>query len=174
MPLNYIEGDLLEAEVDFIVQQNCCTAVKAHGLSETIAIKWPSVNPYKDRRKFKGNWAIVEDRPLPGTIEIYEFDKPSPMGGVICAFAQYNHGRSGRFHDPLELDKKYGDDPIDRIRYFKSCLDVIAGENPQSIGLPYKIGCGLSGGSWTKYESIIEQWSTENPDIDITIYKLPN
>jgi hypothetical protein len=39
--MRYIIGDLLEADGEYIVQQNCCTALKAHGLSENITVKWP-------------------------------------------------------------------------------------------------------------------------------------
>ena len=174
--MRYIIGDLLEADTEYIVQQNCCTALRAHGLSETIAKKWPYVNPYKDRRKYKGNWAVLEDRPQPGSIMIYEFDPQQDSGlkGVICAFAQVSHSQPRRYKDPLEMDEKLGDDFIDRIRYFSECLEAISTiePKPKSVGFPYKIGCGLAGGNWTKYEYLIKKWSEKNSDIDVCIYRL--
>lgn len=176
MPLEFISGNLLEAETEFIVQQCCCTAIKSHGLSADIASKWSDVNPYKSRRQYFRNWAIEDDRPIPGSIEIYEFETHDSYKywpkGVICAFAQYNHGKSGKYIDPLKLDKKYGDSPDNRIQYFKDCLDLIASQKIKSIGFPYKIGCGLAGGCWEKYLSIIKKWSNDNPEIKVYIYKL--
>lgn len=87
MPYTVIQGNLLEADTEYIVQQNCCTAVRAHGLSQIIANKWPEINPYKDRKSFKGNWSIAKDRPEPGSILVYEFEDPNTIKGVICAFA---------------------------------------------------------------------------------------
>jgi hypothetical protein len=174
--MRIITGDLLLADTEYIIQQNCCTAIKAHGLSKTIASKWPDVNPYKDRRKLKGNWSILEDRPEPGSIEVYNFDVACDTGlkGVICIFAQVCHGLPYKYEDPLKMDEKYGDTPKDRIQYFTECLQLIEtlDPKPKSIGIPYKIGCGLAGGSWIKYESIIRKWSEANPDIDVRIYKL--
>lgn len=174
MPCRIVKGDLLKADTEYIIQQTCCTAIKAHGLSEHIAAKWPQINPYKERKKLKGNWSVAEDRPEPGSILIYEFDVPKITGlkGVICAFAQYCHGRPHIYKDPLELDEKFGDNPVDRIRYFKECLEGIASLNPKSVGFPYKIGSGLAGGSWIKYEKLIQDWSDLHPDIDVRIYKL--
>ncbi len=174
--MRYIEGDLLEADTEYIVQQNCCTALKARGLSEAITKKWPVVNPYKDRRRYKGNWAVLEDRPNPGSLLIYEFGPKPETGlkGVICAFAQVGHGMPGRYKDPLEMDEKLGDSLIDRIRYFSECLESISTiePKPKSVGFPYKIGCGLAGGNWTKYEHLIQKWSEKNPSIDVRIYRL--
>jgi hypothetical protein len=176
MPYRLENGDLLHATTQYIVQQNCCTGIKAHGLSEIISKKWSDINPYKERRCYKGSWAIKEDRPQPGDICVYDFDNPLSTGlrGVICMFAQYCHGKCRKYKDPLGLDDKFGDDPIDRIRYFSQCLELIASlePRPQSIGFPWRIGCGLAGGVWSHYEQIIRKWSKTNDDIDVVIYKL--
>ena len=171
MPYKVITGNLLEATTEYIVQQNCCTALKAKGLSEAIATKWPGVDTYKDRKRYKGNWAVKEDRPEPGTIEVYTFDPPSTfLKGVISAFAQVCHGKPGVYKDPLGLDTK--DSASDRQTYFTECLEAIATLEPKSVGFPYKIGCGLAGGSWTIYEKILKTWSQKNPTIDVVVYKM--
>ena len=165
MPYTIVHGDLMTADTEYIVQQNCCTAIKAHGLSKAIADKWPDINPYKDRKKIAGkrNWAIVESRPAPGTIAI--------LSHVICAFAQYCHGKPGAYKD-MELNT--ADSSDDRLRYFTQCLELIAEltPRPKSVGFPYKIGCGLAGGSWTKYERILKSWSDAHSDIDVKVYQL--
>lgn len=172
MTYTVIKGNLLDADTEYIVQQTCCTAVKASGLSQAIANKWPEINPYSDRKAFKGNWAVVEDRAKPGSILVYNFEEPNPntIKGVICAFAQYCHGKPGGYKDPLNIN--IDDTADDRIKYFIKSLKCIKKLNPKSIGFPYKIGCGLAGGSWPVYEKILKNWSLENPNITIKVYKL--
>ena len=103
---------------------------------------------------------------------MYEFDTPLETGliGVICAFAQYNHGKPGKYKDPLGLD--HADDPIDRLGYFAQCLDAVATLSPKSVGMPWKIGCGLGGGSWIKYEQVIQKWAADYPHVDVVLYRL--
>jgi hypothetical protein len=163
MSYTVVSGNLLDADTEYIVQQNCCTACKPDGLSAAIIEKFPYANPYKNRRKIKGkqNWAIKEDRAMPGSIQI--FDK------IVCMFAQYCQGKPGKYKDPLELDTH--DTASDRLMYFKDCLENLSLLNPKRVGFPYKIGCGLAGGDWKLYEPIIKEWSSKYM-IDVVIYKL--
>lgn len=172
MPITHITGDLLEATTEYIVQQTCCTALRAHGLSETIAKRWPTVNPYAERRVYRGNWSVPADRPEPGSITLYEFESPLSSGlrGVICAFGQYCHGRPGKYSDPLGLDKGI-DTPAHREKYFELCLEAIATLEPKSVGIPYRIGSGLAGGDWDIYYGMIQRWSESHPEIEVVIYK---
>lgn len=170
MSYSIVSGNLLEATTEYIVQQNCCTALKAQGLSAAIATQWPEANPYKDRRRYKGNWSVLADRPKPGSILVYEFDSSSHMKGIICAFAQVCHGKPEAYKDPLSLN--IPDTATDRQAYFTECLEAIATLQPNSIGFPYKIGCGLAGGSWLQYERILKQWSARYPSIHIVLYKM--
>jgi hypothetical protein len=48
---------------------------------------------------------------------------------------------------------------------------LFIGLKPESVGFPYKIGCGLAGGDWKLYESEIKRWSIEN-SIHVKVYKL--
>lgn len=156
------EGNLLEATEEYIVQQNCCTAIRAQGLSAAIAAKWPECNPYSSRKPFapRLNWAAERDRDIPGTIRV--------LGGkVICAFAQYKHG-SGK--DPSSI--VYPDDKESRCVYFQQCLEKIAEIAPKSLAFPYGIGCGLAGGNWTVYSAMIDAFAQKYPQISIVIYKL--
>jgi hypothetical protein len=162
MPYSIVTGDLLEASTDYIVQQCCCTAVKAQGLSQAIATKWPEANPYKGRRRLRYNWAVEADRAKPGTIAVY--------GRVVCAFAQVCQGKPGAYKDPLGQNAV--DTAVDRVRYFKECLAAIQELKPQSVAFPYKIGCGLAGGAWTIYETVLKEWVAVNPSIHVMIYKL--
>lgn len=169
MPITTIIGDLLKSKEQYIVQQTCCTAVRPHGLSETIAREMPGCDPYALRKKFKGNWAVEEDRPEPGSLLIFQREEGA---SIICAFAQYYHGKPNVYSskDPLSLNREDGS--AKRFEYFKSCLVLIAELKPKSVAFPYKIGCGLAGGSWALYEKTLNEWSESNPEIDIKIYRL--
>lgn len=156
------EANLLEATEEYIVQQNCCTAIRAQGLSAAIAAKWPECNPYSSRKPFapRLNWAADPDRDTPGTIRI--------LGGrVICAFAQYKHG-SGK--DPSSI--VYPDDKESRCVYFQQCLEKIAELAPKSLAFPYGIGCGLAGGNWSVYSAMINDFAQKYPNISIVLYRL--
>ena len=154
----------------FIVQQNCCTAVRAHGLSATIAAAMPGCDPYASRKPYKGNWAVLEDRPEPGSLMIFEREGGAPS--VICAFAQYCHGKPGVYTSKDPLSPGVADGYGDRFRYLKECLELIAELKPTSVAFPYKIGCGLAGGSWSLYEAELKAWSARNPAMDVKIWRL--
>ena len=172
MTYKIVKGNLLEATTEYIVQQNNCTCLKPQGLSEAISTKWPGVNPYSARKAHKGNWSVLEDRTTPGTVELYEFEQPLITGlkGVICAFAQYTHGKPGTLKDSLGIIKS--DTSKDRAHYIGECLESIATLEPKSVGFPYKIGCGLAGGSWSVYERMLKQWAEAYPTIDVIVYQM--
>ena len=160
------QGDLLDATEDYIVQQCCCTALKPYGLSAAIATRWPTVNPYNGRRRLRYNWAKLEDRPLPGTIQVLE----EAGREVICLFGQYTHAKPGVYDDPAMTGTP--DTYDDRLRYFQMGLEEITKLRPKSVAFPFKIGCGLAGGDWKKYKQAIDEWAARNPDIQVVIYKL--
>lgn len=160
--ISYIDGNILDATEEYILQQCCCTAIRPHGLSEILAIKWNDTNVYSQRKGVgKRNMAIAEDRPSIGTIKVVGQRK------VICAFAQYAMGKPGKY-DSCGVS----DTSEDRINYFKKCLLEIEKLNPSSIAIPYKIGCGLAGGDWNIYNTLLNNWANNNSNIKIVIYKL--
>jgi len=171
--IQYVSGNILAAKEEYIVQQTCCTALRAHGLSATIAAQWPTINPYKGRRCFKNNWAILEDRPQPGSIKIYEETHDGQK--VICLFGQYQHGKPGAYKDPLGITSTTPPDTFqDRFTYFKQGLVEIGKLNPTSIAFPYRIGCGLAGGNWDDYKGAIEEWAAAAlpSTVNVVIYVL--
>lgn len=155
-------GNLLDADEAYIVQQCCCTSVKPHGLSAAIAERFPEANPYACRRRLKYNWARLEDRPQPGSVQV--------MGRVICLFGQYTHSKPGAYADPANTGTP--DDYASRLEYFRRGLEEIARLNPASVAFPYRIGCGLAGGDWKLYQKAIADWSARNPGIRVTVYRL--
>lgn len=52
---------------------------------------------------------------------------------------------------------KYPNDNVSkRLEYFENGLEKIKSiKNLQSLAFPYKIGCGLAGGSWEDYLKLL-------------------
>jgi O-acetyl-ADP-ribose deacetylase (regulator of RNase III) len=167
MPLTTKIGNLLEATEDFIVQQCNCISLKPHGLSASITKKFPFADSYGIRKGVSGNLAIPKDRNIPGTIAIMGNGQDQRF--VINMFAQYSYGKP---YSTLNKNKQWQDSYEDRKIWFKNCLEEISKTKPKSLAFPYNIGCGLAGGNWKDYYSILEQFSKDNPNIKIVLYKL--
>jgi hypothetical protein len=158
--LTEISGNLLEATEQYIVQQCCCTAVKAHGLSDVIA-RVLGVNVYAIRRREgRKNLAVPADRAVPGTIRVEK--------NVINLFGPFAMGKPGAYHTDLGVP----DSAADRVRYFREGLDAIRQLAPASVAFPYRIGCGLAGGNWTVYRGMLEEFAAANPAIRVVVYRL--
>jgi hypothetical protein len=85
MSVTYVHGDLLFMKIPIVQQCNCLT-VKTHGLSQSIAERYPWANLYATRRPLgHRNLAIKADRGRPGTIRILS-NGIDP--DVICFLAQ--------------------------------------------------------------------------------------
>ena len=156
-----IKGDLLESTDQYIAQQcNCCTVI-AQGLSKTIADKWIWGDIYSRRSRI-GNRNCAQKPDIPGTIEIIGDEHKY----VICMFGQYGPGKPGKFSKYYPSDQ-YTDTYQDRKKYFQECLTEIENRGISHLAMPYLIGCGLAGGNWTDYASMLH-----NSSISITLYKL--
>lgn len=167
LPYSVTFGDLLEAQEELILQQNCCVACKAHGLSQTIAIRFPYADPYAKRRRHLGrNFAIPEDQGVPGTISVY---KCTGRPTFVSMFSQYGMGRPYSYNNSNHM---FQDGANDRLRWFKECLSCVAKLQPASVAMPFQIGCGLAGGNWVLYERAISEWADCNPNIRVVLYRI--
>lgn len=169
MPLTIKIGNLLEATEDFIAQQCNCISLKPHGLSASITKKFPFADSYGIRKGLSGNLAIPEYRDIPGTISVMGNGQDQRF--VINMFAQYSYGKP---YSTLNKNKQWQDSYEDRKQWFHNCLEEISKKvKPNSLAFPYKIGSNLAGGNWEKdYYPMLEQFSKNNPDIEIVLYKL--
>ena len=171
-----IEGNILDAKEQYIAQQCNCLCVIPHGLSKAIADKYPWGDPYKTRTKMTRNCAIPEDRDTPGTIRVLR--SPTRDGGeggeggegksIICMFAQWAPGKPRAFKSYPQYEKDTYDA---RIEWFKSCLEVMKSLEIESIAFPWTIGCGLAGGNWNIYKSLIEDFEKDS-GIQCVFYKI--
>lgn len=158
-----IVGDLLQSSEPIIAQQCNCVTVKSHGLSETIAARFPYADCYKMRRAKSRNTAAVPA--TPGTIQALGPLKGDAGPLVVCMFAQWAPGKPGAFRKYYTSD--YEDTEKDRAWWFQLCLNEIIAGGITSIAMPYLIGCGLAGGEWAAYEKMLEQ-----SELKVTLYKL--
>ena len=170
-------GYLLKSDCDIIVQQLNCLCVKPHGLSYSIAKKYPYANVYSQRtQEGSRNLAIDKDRGTPGNI-VVSTSVQTPV--VIGLYGQYDFGKAVTrnyrpSYDPPETSKM-------REKWFKKSLKILAkwldGNELNcghiKIGFPYGIGCGLAGGDWSKYLVMIEKF-TKDVHCQVVILKLKN
>ena len=170
-----------------IVQILNCVAIRAHGLSESLSRKYPYCNMYTKRRPIKNlNRAVLQDRPLPGTLDIC---RPSshPIVEPLVAnlYAQYYMGKERNRNymswrltkslqdtcdssctDPNLLAGLLADTQENRIKWFRDALNKLLEQIPEEdierVIFPYRIGCGLAGGNWSvHYLPAIKDFSTE-------------
>ncbi|XP_062569414.1 uncharacterized protein LOC134282498 [Saccostrea cucullata] len=162
MSVQEIQGDLLNCEVEAIVHHCDCLSVKAYGLSQIIAEKFPQANLYATRSASRfPNIALEEDRGIPGTIKVF----PSQTPVVICLLAQWDYGKPS--HKPRRIST-YQDTAYNREKWFQACLQQMGSLPYQTYAFPFGLCCGLAGNK-DHYRHYIEQFAhTYNKQVYIT------
>ena len=149
--LLFVVGNIVEAHEQFICHQTNCVSTHALGLAREIFKVFPYAHTYIHR--------TTGPRSVPGSIDIKVGIK-----NIINLNAQVHPGPS----------KKAGDSSVDRLGYFKTCLASIIKNTPEgsSFAFPYKIGCGLAGGDWSQYKSMLEEFANHPSVKSVVIYSL--
>lgn len=152
--IEVIEGDLLESNEHYIAQQCNCVTTKPHGLSQSIAKKYPWANIYAQRCARSANTALKPS--IPGTIDI----STSPNGEtrIIHLYAQWTSGKSGSYN--RYYPETFNDTMQNRISWFRLCLEHLDQLQLHRVAMPYGIGCGLAGGDWPTYQSMLDLCKT--------------
>ena len=158
-----VDGDLLNAKENYIAQQCNCITVHAKGLAKSIADKYSHGDFYSHRKTNDSKVAITSDRDTPGTIKI---NKGRP--NIIAIFGQWSHGSiKSKWVDKYPKPDGSSETKEDRLKWFKKGITEIEKQINEEVAIPYKIGCGLGGGSWTAYKKILEDSSAK-----FVIYKI--
>lgn len=166
-----VNGDLLQAEEKFVIQQCNCVTVKSHGLSESIIRHFGSwADPYSSRSPVSQgrNCAADKDIDIPGTIRTLENPSSSSSDTkIICMFAQWCPGKPGAYSRYYPTN--YDDTTVNRYTWFERCLSKIddCTEIDSPVAVPYNIGCGLAGGYWPLYRKALD-----NAETEFVLYKL--
>lgn len=183
VPIN--TQDLLELpslvpDSDHVILVHQCNSLTRYpkGLAEQLFKSYPFADIYRTRKgKGHNNIAYPEYRSRPGTCLIYS-DKTRHVANLI---GQWRPG------SPLSaLWQKYDECPYQvetkeqRLKWFQEGLDELAlflsslasrSEHNNDtkeelvqhihVGFPKYIGCGLAGGHWPDYESLIHAFEFE-------------
>ena len=155
MSFEIIHESLLESDAKYIGHQCNCLSSYSAGLASSMFDKFPYENVYQQRVK-----------PYYTLGEIIIRGNGKNQRFIINMFGQYYPGRS---KDPRLFLK---DGPKERKEAFQDCLQQISAINDlNSIAFPWMIGCGLAGGDWDVYLSMIESFS-KSIDAKVLICKL--
>lgn len=138
MAIKIIDGDLFSTNAKYICHQVNCKGKMGSGVAKQIRAKYPQAYiAYKQKCDEEGKdpfWTF-------GHSQFVQCDERV----IVNMFAQSGYGYDGKLY-------------TDYIA-FQSCLNEIRNTVPdgETIAMPYKIGCGLGGGSWDTILSYIEQ-----------------
>ena len=163
----YLLGDIFHFKFDCIVQQGNCTSTYAKGLAKDTMELYPYSNIYKLRTKNNYNsLATLASRDIPGSIRTCFPLKDGPI--VIYLMAQYYPGKANRC---VTYSENICDSSDDRITWFAQSLlqlvEVIKICKWKTLGIPNGIGCGLAGGKWEIYLSLLTQFALQVPETTI-------
>ena len=140
-------GDLLNATETIIAHQVNCYGV-AGGLAGLLFAKWPEAE--QDYQRRISQTKLRQD--LLGTCQLAEMKDGHLIANL---FGQYHPGADTKY-DALEQAL------VDLARQLEEM-------HVNDIALPYKIGCGIGGGDWSKVQEIIQRTIGH---MDVTIYRL--
>lgn len=147
--VNYVKGNLLESNCDYICHQVNCQGVMASGIAKQIREKWPIVyEAYKDRVDIADTYG----RSLLGRAD---FVLIPGSRYVINMFCQDKYGYNGGRYTSY--------DAFARALYG---IKVEVREDA-TIGFPKNIGCGLGGGNWKVISALIEEILGETHEVYI-------
>lgn len=149
--MKIIDQNILTMNTKYICHQCNCVSKSGSGLAHYLFETFPHADVYSNRAHpdRMGDIIVCGD----GINDRY----------VINMMAQYYPGYA---------NAKYANDS-ERIRLnaFTSCLGkILEIPNLESIAFPYGVGCGLGGGDWGKYLSMLEWFSTKT-NAEVTICK---
>jgi len=141
------EGDLLEADQQYIVHQTNCVTRSARGLAADIFRRFPHADVYNAVTRSRRE-TIAGD--VPGTVAVMGEGAADPERGVINLFGQYGPGRPRGRDDSAEV----------RLGWFERGLAEIAElRGLSSLAFPALIGCGYGGGDPARYREALERFA---------------
>ena len=168
----------------FLVHKENASSKFRGQLSKNIQMlfgKWKKNNNNNNNN----NNVILNDDKL-GTIEI-SIGKPN----IVTFFSQFMYGTSegphqlvnDKYDNARVMTGKKQDTKENRKKYFQSCLQALENEimfrrkdddnnnnNNIKILFPYRIACGLSGGKWEDYRSMINQFAQKMKTINVNVH----
>lgn len=141
MAIKIVHGNLFDSMANYICHQVNCQGKMGSGVAKQIRARYPEAYfAYLDRcsdQSIKLNTSQLLGQA--------QFVKCSSGKTIVNMFAQNHYGYDGkRYTDYTALER---------------CLDQIVITVPpkEIIAMPYKIGCGIGGGSWDVVSRLISE-----------------
>lgn len=166
MSMDWVKGDLLESDCDYICHQVNCQGRMGSGIAKSIKTRWHRV--YEDyialctkrEEEIYQMCSGMENEldwteTLLGEIQLVPVDVNKT---VVNMFAQQYYGYDGKRYTSYDG--------------FWCCLGQIKEQVPKGskIGFPKGIGCGLGGANWQVIETMI--YEVLDNDYKVYIYEL--
>jgi len=143
------KGNLLTAnDVDIICHQVNTIGVMGAGIAKSIASTYPEC--FKEYKHFL---EITPSSSILGKVCFYEGEKV-----IANIFGQKSIGRGLRTN-------------YEALNSGLVCVHEYAKNHRMSVGIPFKIGCGLAGGDWNVVSKMIEN-IFGNSEVVCRIYTL--
>lgn len=158
MTLKTINKSLIEADTKYILHQCNCVTKDSAGIAKAIFNAFPWANTYSKREYIstQGDIDILGD----GKLQRF----------VINGYIQYFPGKP---RTDLYIDSKK-----ERVIHLRECLRKIKNiSNLESLGIPVGMGCGLAGGLWSDYLSLIEDFAKQiksEQNAEVILYNYDN
>ena len=151
--INFRNGNLLDADLDYICHQVNCQGRMGSGIAKSIKEKWPEVyESYMHYSKY-----YLERGGPKSMLGSCQYITTANIT-VINMFAQEGYGYDGKRYTSYDA--------------FWACLEEITKVVPKGskIGFPDHIGCGLGGANWEVIKTMI--YEVLDKDFEVYIYKL--
>lgn len=147
------EGNLLQSDCTVWIHQANCQGVMGAGIAKQIVSLYPSVLDADRQYKIP----IGSRQRMGRTSHVWVRDRSLL---IVNLYGQYRYGKG------LQTEYEAFE------RGLRSILERIERMNrPMKIGMPFGIGCGHAGGSWSKVFEIIKSVAKEYEQ-DIYLYRL--
>lgn len=149
-----VEGNLLNFPAAQVIghQTNCfsTTADQCGGLANVLFRQMPWAMPSDVSGRLYGGYRFIANQGVE----------------VVNLYGQYNGGPC----TDCGVDSE-----AHRLNALRAALfSFISIEEPASLALPYRIGCGIAGGNWDRYHAMLKDIAALFPDTIIYLVKLPD
>lgn len=152
--VGYKRGNVVDATEKYIAHQCNCTTRLPHGLSKDIATRYPECDVYSRRGGSTPNTATHPDSP--GTIKFFSTKDGKKI--FVSFLAQWAPGRPLEMHQAYPPPPHIEDTHLQRTVWFQECLRLLEYTVGQErVAVPYNIGCILTGGNRTNYETMLQE-----------------
>ena len=137
--MEWIKGDLLEADLDYYCHQVNCQGVMGSGIAKQVREKYPEV--FEHYKKVCDDYKIrFGTNALLGGMQVV----PIANGWIVNLFAQDKFGYDGKCYTNYDS--------------LRQCLETVKNEFPNNtIAIPYLMGCHRGGGDWDIVYKMIEE-----------------